>query len=161
VGTAGANISFSRGVPHENREDPENSTDERRAEACEFVAKHIVHRSDTLAERRKFCCRPGSISETAPAPRCDLVTTTTGISRSQRRLPHNQDLMIGSLLVAFFVVFGMVLCFAVIQPVLIDERIFTLLGGVFLGFSMTYGAVRIAQFQSNDGDENKISLPDQ
>jgi hypothetical protein len=68
--------------------------------------------------------------------------------------------MIGSILVAFFVVFGMVLCFAVIQPVLIDERIFTLVGGVFLGFSMTYGAVRIAQFRGDDGDDERVNVPD-
>ncbi len=79
---------------------------------------------------------------------------------SQRRLPHNQDLMIGSLLVVFFVVFGMVLCFAVIQPVLIDERVFTLVGGIFLGFAMTVGAVRIAQFQGRDQKDDRADLLD-
>ncbi len=78
---------------------------------------------------------------------------------SQRRLPHNQDLMIGSLLVVFFVVFGMVLCFAVIQPVLIDERVFTLFGGIFIGFAMTFGAVRITQFQGRDHDD-QVDIPD-
>lgn len=79
---------------------------------------------------------------------------------SQRRLPHNQDLMIGSLLVVFFVVFGMVLCFAVIQPVLIDERMFTLVGGIFLGFAMTVGAVRIAQFQGRDQKDDRVDILD-
>jgi RsiW-degrading membrane proteinase PrsW (M82 family) len=75
---------------------------------------------------------------------------------SQRRLPHNQDLLIGSLLVVFFIVFGMVLCFAVIQPVLLDERVFTLFGGIFLGFAMTVGAVQIAQFQGRDRDNDRV-----
>lgn len=79
---------------------------------------------------------------------------------SQRRLPHNQDLMIGSLLVVFFVVFGMVLCFAVIQPVLIDERVFTLVGGIFLGFAMTFGAVRLAQFQGRNPDDDRVDVGD-
>ncbi len=79
---------------------------------------------------------------------------------SQRRLPHNQDLMIGSLLVVFFVVFGMVLCFAVIQPVLINERVFTLVGGIFLGFAMTFGAVRLAQFQGRDFHDDRADVLD-
>jgi hypothetical protein len=64
------------------------------------------------------------------------------------------------MLVVFFVVFGMVLCFAVIQPVLIDERVFTLAGGFFIGFAMTVGAVRIAQFQSRTSDDDRVDILD-
>jgi hypothetical protein len=83
---------------------------------------------------------------------------TIGHPMSQRRLPHNQDLLVGSLLVVFFVVFGMILCFVVIQPVLIDERVFTLAGGIFLGFAMTVGAVRIALFQGRSDDDRVEAL---
>jgi hypothetical protein len=86
--------------------------------------------------------------------------TNDWTAMAQRRLPHNQDLLIGSLLVVFFVVFGMVLCFAVIQPMLIDERVFTLAGGISLGFAMTVGAVRIAQFQGRDRDGDRVDIAD-
>ena len=78
------------------------------------------------------------------------------IEMSQQRLPRNQDLLFGSLLVVFFVLFGMVICFNVIQPVLIDERVFTLFGGIFLGFAMTFGALRITRFRTNDGDDEQL-----
>jgi positive regulator of sigma E activity len=71
---------------------------------------------------------------------------------AQRRLPHSQDLLIGSMLVVFFVLFGLVICFSVVQPVAFGERALTLAVGVLLGFIMLVGAVRVAHFRSDEVD---------
>lgn len=53
------------------------------------------------------------------------------------------------MLVVFFVLFGLVICFTVVQPVSFGERALTLSVSVLLGFVMLVGAVRIARFRSD------------
>lgn len=59
-----------------------------------------------------------------------------------------RDVVIASLLVIFFVLFGLTVVFVTVQPVLFQERVMSLVFGVLLGFTMFMAAMYAAHLRS-------------
>ena len=71
---------------------------------------------------------------------------------TQRRRLLTDDLLIGATLVTFFVMLGVLMTVVMVDPTP-GQRVPCLLLGIVLGFSMLYGALRVARFRADAADQ--------
>ncbi len=74
------------------------------------------------------------------------------MTQQRRRRLLTDDLLIGASLVTFFILLGILLTLVMVEPTG-GQRVPSLILGTALGFSMLYGALKVAHFRAEAAEQ--------